>query len=236
MIVLLTLLTGCLDETVEISGQVTDSQGEDGQPVSDASVTIRDFGGAQFASATTDGDGVFSSTVPMQQMFFLEMEADGFAKTAYAGLSALQEIQVTDGELWLRAEDDLEAIRAEFEGCAPAELGVGGVIEGEVRLYVLQGQETEELPFVTTATVTAYTADGTVSVGCYLDDKGTSDPSMSVTGVTGRFALFNVPSGPMSVLISYTYGGAAPHEDWYTVYVPEGGVVPLYPALATMPQ
>lgn len=235
MIVLMSLLAGCVEETVSISGQVIDDR-SDGAPVSGAAVTVWDIAGATFDTATTGDDGVFSSTVPMQQMFFLELEGEGFANTAYAGLSALQDLQITDGELWMRTADDLEAIRAEFDGCAPDELGVGGVIEGEVRLYVLEGQDPDELPYVTTATVTAYTADGTVSVGCYLDDKGVSDPSMSVTGQTGRFALFNVPSGPMSVLVSYTYGGSSPHEDWHTVYVPEGGVVPLYPALATMPQ
>jgi hypothetical protein len=234
MLTMLLALTGCIDDEVFISGPITDTRGG-GSPIADASVSLRGTEGDLFSSAVTDSDGWFEAPVPPQQIFFLHAEADGFVATSFAGLSSAEPIAVTEGELWLRQSTDLESIRSEFDGCAPESLGLGGVIEGEVRLYVAPDQDLDTLPLVTTATVTAYTADGSVSVGCYLDDEGVSAPGSAVTGETGRFALFNVPSGSISVLVSYTYGGTEPHEDWYIVYVPEGGVVPLYPALSTIP-
>lgn len=228
------MVTGCMETDFLISGEVTDAP-VDGAPVSGADVTLRDMNGAVYSEATTDTAGWFEAAMPPQQLFFMVASAEGFVPTSFAGLSAAAPLEIIEGEVWLRRSADLDSIRDDFDGCAPAELGSGGVIEGEVRLYVLEGQESDILPLVTTATVTAFTSDGVAISGCYLDDEGISAPNSGVTGSTGRFALFTIPAGTISIQITYDYGGAEPQEDWYVMYVPEGGVVPMYPALASMP-
>ena len=228
------MMTGCVETEFLISGEVTDAR-DGGAPVSGADVTLRDMNGERYSEATTDSDGRFEAAMPPQQLFFMVADAEGFVPTSFAGLSAAAPLEIIEGEVWLRNSSDLESIRATFDGCAPPTLGEGGIIEGEVRLYVLAGQESETLPLVTTATVTAFTADGVAISGCYLDDEGVSAPESGVTGETGRFALFNIPAGTISINISYDYGGAEPQEDWYVMYAPEGGVVPIYPALSSMP-
>lgn len=233
MLLLLTVV-GCMETVFPISGPVTDSR-YGGNPIPDADVTLRDAGGQVFSQATTNDYGWFEADMPPQQIFYMHATADGFVDTSYSGLSAAAPFEIIEGEVWLRSTEDLEDIRAEFDGCAPDTLGEGGVIEGEVRLYVLPGQDPDELPLVTTATITAYTVDGAVTAGCYLNDKGESAPDQGITGQTGRFALFNVPSGTISINVQYDYGGPEPREDWYVVYVPESGVVPLYPVYSSMP-
>lgn len=237
MLVWTTLLVGCLITEVDLSGPITDTRGG-GEPVAGAGVVVRDSNGTRYAETTTDDAGEFSVPVLAGQVFYLEAGAvdAGFAPTSYTGAAGTEPLSVSEGDLWLRRSADLEAIRAEFAGCSPEELGGGvGVVEGEVRLYVAPQQEVDSLPLVTTASVTAYSNNGTAYTACYLDDAGESAPDLEWTGETGRFAVFGVQEGPVSVLVEYDYGGTEPHADWFTFFVPAGGVVPLYPALAGMP-
>jgi len=228
------LILGCAEPEYFISGTITERS--DGSPIAGADVVLRGVSGGVHAEAVADDSGWFEASMPGSQLFFLHASAEGYTDTSYTGVAAGESVEVVEGELWLRQDEDLEAIRQEFEGCAPETLGDGGVVEGEVRLYVLAGQEVEDLPLVTTATVMAFTDEGVATSGCYLADDGSSDPASEETGETGRFAIFGVPAGLISVRIQYDYNGPTLQEDWYAVYVPEDGVVPLYPALSTMPQ
>ena len=234
-LVMVTGLMGCLSSEALLSGVLTDAMGG-GTPVAGAAVVGRDTTGMRYSEASTADDGSFELALPTGQVFYLHAEAEGFAPTSFTGMMGTDPIELGEGVVWLRQEADLEAVRAEFAGCAPESLGPDvGVLEGEVRLYVAPQQAVETLPLVTTATVTVYTNAGVAYGGCYLDDDGESSPEAVITGETGRFAVFGVAEGPVSVLIEYDYGGDAPHEDWYTFFVPAGGVVPLYPALVGMP-
>jgi hypothetical protein len=122
---------------------------------------------------------------------------------------------------------DLDAVRATFDGCDGA-AGPGGVIEGEARLYI-PGNDADTLPLVTTATVTVFDATGNEHAACYLDDDGTFDAGATVTGETGRFAVFGLDEGPVVVDIVYDTGETEP-EVAYWRWVSDGGVVPMHPA------
>lgn len=225
------LLLACTTEITEttISGPITDAQ--DGRPVVGAQVTVRDSQGERFSTVTTDGDGNFETTMPVDQYVFIEAEAEAFVPTAFTVLAGQDPLTVQSGQLWMKRADDRDALEAEFSACQ----GEGNLIEGEVRLYVAPQQEWDTLPKVTTAQVTAYTEDGTPYFGCYLDDEGESVPDLERTGYTGRFAIFGVPSGRISIKANYSHGEPQEQEDWYEVYVPEAGVVPFYPLLVSLP-
>ncbi|MEL6347603.1 MAG: carboxypeptidase-like regulatory domain-containing protein [Myxococcota bacterium] len=247
------LMAGCLPETPPtlISGRVVSSR-VGGSPIAGATVVVRDQFGGVHAEATTDNVGLFEADMPREQVIYVEVSSTQHVPTTFTAVAGTESLRVEDGQLWLRSVSQREDLFNEFASCdaileieqgdtavtkVPDEEEImnGAVIEGEVRLFVAAGQDPDTLPAVTTARLQAVTGNGTIYPACYLDDLGSSDRTLERTGDTGRFAIFGVPNGVMTVESRYDYGAPTEQLDFVDVYVAEGGVVPLYPMYVSMP-
>lgn len=215
---------------ISVSGHVYDSPDADAGIVAGAGVVALDAYGVEVDAATADDDGAFEVEVAGWDVFHLHFSAEGFATTAWAGTAGETDIVADEGVLWARSEADLDALRATHSNCPTAQ-DAGGVVEGVMRLYIPGQEDNDTLPLVTTGVVTAWTVDGVAYTACYLDGEGASDAAATSTGETGNFAIFGVPSGPISVELGYTTYGVAAESGWYFVWLPDGGVAPLHPAL-----
>ncbi|MFT5682754.1 MAG: hypothetical protein ACI8RZ_003678 [Myxococcota bacterium] len=233
---MLTLLAlGCISSSTTMSGAIMDGP-DSTAAVPDTAITIRSAGGSEWDAVTADATGSFEVTVPSHALFYLSAEAEGFRTTVFTGASDDAPVVVDDGTLWMRTEADIETLIADFGDCAAEEsANGGGVIEGEIRLQVFESSEVNDFPIVTTAAVLAYTESGVPYTACYLDSEGNPSIDAVSTGETGRFAVFGVPSGLISLQIRYDYGGPEEQEDWYPLYMPDDGTVPMWPALVSMP-
>jgi hypothetical protein len=138
------------------------------------------------------------------------------------------------GVLWVRGSEDLEAIREEFAGCDGYDQQ-GAIVEGEVRVFLPVEQPVDELPLVTTASIEIMDADDNSTTACYLDDEGLSDPEATVTGETGRFAVFGLQAGLSWVTIEYTVDDDFESSWEYPILLPENGTAPMYPVLVELP-
>jgi len=233
---MIALLLACtsLPETVLLTGSIVDAPSSQASMVADATVSILDLDLQEVASSTTDADGTFSVTVPAAATFFVSLEAEGHTPTSHTGFSGSTDITAAPGELWVRPTEELDAIRAEFAGCEGAE-GPGATVEGVVRLWIPGDNALDSLPLITTATVEVIEANGVTHGACYLDAEGLHDPKATKTGDTGRFAIFGLSSGGVTVNVSYTAEGIMQDESLYWAYLPEDGTFPLQPALVEMP-
>jgi hypothetical protein len=229
---ILLLLACTVDDTVQIavSGRLFDGPEADALVVAGATVAALDANGEEVDRATSSSLGEFSVQVPGWDTFHLHLGAEGFATTAFSGNAGGVDVTADDGVLWLRSEDELAALRATHAAC-PSAQDEGGVVEGLMRLYIPDQEDPDTLPVVTTGHVSAWTADGVEYPACYLDDEGASSADADETGETGRFAVFGVPSGPISVSLSYAQYGVETDPGWYFVWMGEDQVAPLYPAL-----
>lgn len=226
----LLLFAGCwsIPLEVQLTGTLLDAR--EGQGLSGADIEIHDALGVAGATGSTGEGGAFEITVPASQSFFVTFadEAGGHVPTSFTGLAGSSDIQADEGTLYLRSADELALLRAEFAACPDAQ-AEGPVVEGEVRLW-LNVEEVDELPTIPDATVVVHDADDNQLPACYLDDKGASLPDGERTGATGRFAVFGVPEGPLSVQVIWAFAEGVDLESWYIVRAPSGGVVPMYPA------
>ncbi|MDP6933096.1 MAG: carboxypeptidase-like regulatory domain-containing protein [Myxococcota bacterium] len=229
------LLTACEPgETVTeilLTGHVLDEQDEEAGPIPEATIELRDGNTEAYSEATTDEDGAFSIAAPAGDNIYVSLSADGYTTTAFTGATSYSDVEVEDGTLWMRSEAQVDVLRNLFDGCS---LDDGGIVEGEVRVYI-PDQDADELPLVTTAYAVAYTPDGDAYEACYLDDEGNSDPEATQTGNTGRFAIFGLPEAPLTVYLNYDPGAGDAIERVFYVYLPENGIAPLYPAYVELP-
>jgi hypothetical protein len=234
---MIALLLACtsLPETVTLTGTLLDAPSAEASTVGSATISILDLDLLTVASASTDADGAFSVMVPASATFFLHAEAEGHTTTSHTGFSGFTDIAANDGDLWVRPTDELDTIRAEFAGCEGAD-GEGAIVEGVVRLWIPGDNPLDSLPLVTTATVTVVEANGVTHMACYLDADGVFDGTATATGDTGRFALFGLSSGGITVEVSYTAEGTVQDQSLYWAHLPEGGTFPLQPALVELAQ
>ncbi len=229
------LALGCLPDSTTMSGIIMDGP-DSSAGVPDAEITIQTAGGNEWDATTADSAGSFEVEVPIHALFYFTASADDYRSTVFTGVSDDTPVVVDDGTLYMRTNDDIDTLVAEFGDCAAeASASGGGVIEGEIRLQVVQSGEVTDFPLVTTAAVLAYTESGVPYTACYFDDEGNPSVDAVWTGATGRFAIFGVPSGLISLQIRYDYGGSEEQEDWYPLYMPDNGAVPMWPALVSMP-
>jgi hypothetical protein len=229
------ILTACLPTSTTMTGAVMDAQ-TDGAPVPDAEITIRSPTGNQWDAAVADTTGTFEVTLPIHSIFYFSAAAEGFTTTVFTGVTDESPVEVPDGTLWMRSPDEIEALIQDFGDCGVEDsANGGGTIEGEIRMQVVENSATDSLPLVTTAAVLAYDESGVAYPGCYFDDDGVASADSSRTGETGRFAIFGVPSGIISLQIRYDYGGIDEQEDWYPLYMPDNGTIPMWPTLVSMP-
>ncbi len=240
----LPVLAACstFPEAVVLSGIVYDAPYDDGEGVADVTVTTRDGRLEVFSEAVTDAGGAFEVEVASQQDLYVELSGGGWTPTLFAGDVGAYDMVAAPGALFVRPDTWASDLAATFGECATAALaaeGAGtGVIEGEVRLY-LDGVNPPDAALLGNAWARALQGDGTEFPACYLDDDGVADPSATVTGAQGRFAIFGVPADAMLLLVSYGDREAADADDtaagmWYSwiyaVLMAEGGVAPFYPA------
>ena len=152
----------------------------------------------------------------------------------YGLVQLVDDLDLDPGVLWVRGKDDLDFIQSEFSGCERM-ADEGASIEGEIRVYLPVEDSVDTLPLITTANVTYTDEDGNESEGCYLDDKGLSDPNAEVTGETGRFGLFGLNAGLGLLTVSYAVTEDLEQVSEYVVLLPENGTAPMYPLLVELP-
>jgi hypothetical protein len=232
-------LTACDLEVSEVmlSGVVLDQPYFEGSPVEGVEVTALDGDLVEYSSATTDAVGRVEIPVAAAQDMFLELRGDGIAATLFAGEAGVFDLALSDGELFTMPASTAADLAAEFGACAGD--GTGGVIEGEVRIW-MPGEEFSDVSLVGNAWVAAYDEQNTEYLPCYLDENGEPAPEdQSLTNATGRFAIFGVPAGAYILEVAYRPGGTEDDTDesdldayywYYKVHMVDDGVAPFHPA------
>jgi len=234
MTTLFALLAGCnpLPETIALSGVVGDTPYGGGGVVGGAIVSVLDDAYAPVDSQEADGDGFFSVALPAGVPFYLTVEADGYVPTGFSGVAGLYDAAAPEGYPWVASDAWMAQLREDFAAC-PTAGDAGTAVAGEVRGYV-EGAAYTEMGLIPTGTARVLTEDNAEYVACYLDDEGVSSADATVTGATGRFAIFGVPPGPMLVEVRYTDPGGDVPVEVFQFVAPASGLVPLYPALVQL--
>lgn len=229
------LLWACTPEVqeVQVTGTVFADRYDGSDAVADASVQLMDGGLRAMAEITTDGYGAFEGTVAGGGLLYVDLSADGFAPTGFSGQVGLTDYTVPDGTLWMRSDEDLDEIAAEFEGCSGAGEEDMGLLEGVVELFV-PGGEIEDTLRVSDAWVAAATSEGDRVDACYQGEDGIYDATATGTGPNGRFALWG-PTGLVTVEVGYIIQDQVIDSRLYAIYIPEDGVAPFYPFWVPLP-
>ena len=237
LLVFLMLVPGCTEwpESVGLFGVVTDAPYDDGEAISGLTVTTMDETLAVFSEATTGEDGSFYADVASAQSLFVEVSGDGYVSTHFGGSTGIVDMEVGSGVFFSVLDEDRGTLTDDFGDCVVDD-GISASVVGEARLY-LMGVGPGDLPTDPNVTVSAYDVDGNNYVGCYLDDDGTYDPDGNYTGQTGRFGVFGLPAGAITIeIVSWIQESEDAAPEPYAVYyylrnISEGGIAPLFPAL-----
>lgn len=235
MILVLPWLLACVEvpESIVLTGTVHDAPYGGGSVVAGLTVRSRDASLELYSETVTSDDGTFQMDVAAAQDLYLELAGDGYRTTLFAGQSGFGDLDAGDETLWVHTVDSADTITADFGSCAE-DAGEGGIIEGEVRLY-MNGIASEDLPIVETAQVGVVDLDGNKFYPCHLDDEGNPSDSAEFTGVTGRFAFFGLPDEPLILGVAYGELGEDPVGAWYyPVNMQEAGIAPFYPLLVEL--
>jgi len=228
---MLFLLLGCnQDNFVTLVGTAF-SDDEPASALPGATLTAYDFGIVETDEVTSDADGAFELQVRAGGIFYLELAAPGHRTTGLTGSVGQADFTAGDGLVWLRSDEQLDVIQGDFAGC-PGWDGDGAIIEGEIRLFQ-EGLSAENSSRSLTGWATAIDQDGNEFDACYLADdeeRVAYDPEATITGFHGRFAIFDAPTGPISIEVGYFVEDIEFYSTYYYLYVPEGGITPLYPA------
>lgn len=232
-------LCACNLEVTEVmlSGVVLDQPYFEGSPAVGVEVTSLDGDLLEFSSATSDATGLVELPVAAAQDMFLELRGDGIATTLFAGEAGVFDLALNDGELFTVPSTRAAELAAEFGDCAGD--GSGGIIEGEVRIF-LPGEEATDVSLVGNAWVAAYDDQNAEYLPCFLDENGDPAPEDQIlTNATGRFAIFGVPAGATVLEVAYRPGGSADDTDdseldayywYYKVNMVDDAVAPFHPA------
>jgi hypothetical protein len=204
--------------------------------VAGADIDVYDASTQEFSHATSDDDGGVTLDLPFGGASFLVLHADGYVPTSYSLAAFYEDGSLPDATLWLRSESGVAALEEAFgPSCANIGNADGVLLEGEVRLFI-DGQELDTLPLVTTASVTAYDESGDTYPGCYLDNGGKPSASATMTGDTGRFAIFGAEAGTLVLEVTFQFAkGVEDPSNGYYVLAEAGGAAPYYPALVFAP-
>jgi hypothetical protein len=234
LIALLALFAACnpLPDTIALTGVVGDTPYGGGGVVGGATVSVLDDAYAAVDSQDADSDGAFSVALPAGVLFYLTVEAEGYAPTAFSGVAGLYDSAAPEGYPWVASDAWMAELREEFAAC-PTVADAGTVVAGEVRGYI-SGVAYTDLGLIPTGTARVLTEDNVEYAACYLDDTGVSTADGTVTGATGRFAIFGVPAGPILVEVRYTDPGGVVPVEVFQFVAPDTGLVPLYPALVQL--
>jgi len=234
---LLMLSIGCIEplvSNVTLTGTLTQTNDSNSDPVSDGEVATYDGLGQEVDCTVASDLGEFSVSAPASSTFFVQTAGADRVRTTFTGWSGIDDIDIDPGVLWVRSADELDEIRGEFSECDRASLP-GGIIEGEVRVYLPVEEPTDDLPLVSTAQASVEDQEGETIEACYLDDEGLSSPDTEQTGDSGRFAIFGLEPGLTWLTVTYAVTDDLEESSEYPILLPENGTAPLYPVLVDLP-
>ncbi len=225
----LVALLGCSHEQpVAMTGRVFDNPSETAGVIGGATLETRDVYAEVYDETVAESDGAFSVNVPAGQFFTVEVDGDGYTPTSLSGVAGAGPFAAGDGRIWAMPDAQFEALFETWSAC-PSVGEPGGVAVGQALIYTgaVAGQDEYA---VSNGVVTLYSSEGATLDACYLDGEGSDGSAGTVTGASGMFAVFGLPEGASSLLMSftiddYTYG---PYQ--WPIWVPGDGVAPLYPA------
>lgn len=227
------LVLGCLPEvgTVTMYGNVHDAPNAEGSLVEGATLETKNQALEVIGTATTDFAGEFEVDVPEGSDFFVEVRGDGYVPTHFSGVAGIYDFSSGEGYPWVAPTEWVDELRTTFAACPNVD-AEGVIVTGEMRLYI-DGARPSDCPIIDSGEVYVYNSDDeVVASACYLDDAGTSLADGTITGDTGRFAVFGVPPGLIAVEVVYN-DPSGDQVSSHPQYAPaEGGLVPMYPAWA----
>ena len=232
MILLLTLACLPNPDSVSLLGQVLSGQyTESGAPA--VSVESLDAELVPFAETTTDTNGEFEVEVRASGVYHLHLSGEDVVTTAFSGIVGQKDIELSAGSLFVRSEAEVAALRETYENC-PTATDAGGIIEGIVE-FPLTSDATGDAIIAATAKVSASLNDAVDYSSCVLDDDGESLDSEGAVGATGRFAIFGLEPGAVTVEFRQDIGNRT-LSNYGFVLMPEDGIAPFYPAIIDLPQ
>ena len=216
-----------------IVGTVLASHEAEALPLDHGELTVRDDAGDAWDTAAIGADGTFTVAAPAGVRIYADVGAPDLLTASFTATSGLSDFAAETGTLYAFDEGELAVWTDDFAGCPGADQGGladGGALVGEVRFDDLvddDGQNT----IVTNAVVSWIPASGPEQGACYLDLEGLAyDPAAAYTGDSGRFAVFGATPGLGTLKVGFqVYEGSWSFVS-YDTRVPEGGVVPRFPA------
>lgn len=241
------LLAACPNKETPIRGRAENARGRPDVfwPLARGTITIYDQDGVAYATTSTDASGRFATVGPGGQTVFATVDGEGLATSSFTGITgapntgplvvALDEHQ--DSPLYGVLLTEVDELRATFAGCPGAD-GDGGLVFGEVRVIGITDPVTDEEPLVRTAVVSVLGEAEQEFQACYLDDAGeVYDPAAGVTGDSGRFAIFGVPTGLWTLSVSFSAFVDSDVETFSQLFVPDAdvAVVPREPSWVEFP-
>ncbi len=224
----------CLPDpsTVVLSGQVLASQyAESG--AADIHVAAMDTDLEMISETTTDQNGQFSIDVPASGVYHLHLSGTDMITTAFSGVVGQKDIELPEDSLFIRSEEEVAAIRS-LHGNCPTSGVSGGIIEGVVE-FPLTSDTTGEAIVAENAMVSASLNDAVPYTACVLDDDGESVEDGQQVGTTGRFAIFGVDPGVITIEIQQEIADKSLTNYGFAL-MPESGIAPVHPALIDLPQ
>ncbi len=228
---LLLSLWGCAPPTVQLSGTIYASHALDSLPQEGAQLTVVDFDGEVLATAETNAQGRFSIELPEGTEIVAEIRGEGLATATFPGLSGLDPVaELADRTLFAVSLAEVEAERALFAGC-PGAAEADSLLFGQMRLHGLVDPVTGENPVVSSGRVDVHSAAGEQWSSCYLDPEGSAhDPTSAWTGLSGRFAVFDLSAGLHEIDARYELLEDYWLGELYPVWIPEQEEVVAIPA------
>ena len=226
---------GCVDGVLSatMTGTVMDGFDGDARPLASGTVTVYDEDLSLIGSDDVDQEGVFELEVPTGDTIYAVIESEGYGVSSFKGTVGIDEetFEIDDGSLFA-VSDSVGAEWAELWADCP-DVGEGGAIIGEIRLYI--PTTSDDLPIVTTGFAYVEDEDGNRIEACYLDDDGVYDPDSEMSGQTGQFAIFGVSSEHRYLTVGYYDQGYTLFGPLYQVWVEPGWVAPYFPAYVELP-
>lgn len=228
------MMLACLAEPGEvlISGQILASQYAT-SGAADVTVASIDSELAPYSEAATDDNGIFEVAAVANRVYHLVLSGEGLAPTTFSGIIGSDDVELPESSLFVRSTAEVDALRAEFADC-DSMTEDGGIIEGVIQFPITNSDSGENL-IAEVAYAGAYSAEGVQYTACYLDSDGESLEAGAEVGATGRFAIFGVQPGAVTVEFSQDLGGQTLTNYGY-VYMPEDGVGPFFPAFIDFPE
>jgi hypothetical protein len=230
---LLLFTMACLENgyDIQLSGRVRTSQ-ESSEPASNITVESLNSTLGLHAETKTDDAGMFQVAAQANSAFHLHFSGQGFRDTSFSGVIGNSDLALGDDHIFLRSNEDIDALRILHENCPQAE-DEGGIVEGIVKFPILS-DATGDTIVAQKARVIASHQDGQLYETCYLDDDGASLTTGGRVGATGLFAIFGVNDGAISIEFQQDIGSQI-LSNYVFATMPDNGIVPLFPVFIDLP-